>query len=168
MKRCPKCSRNFPDDNQKFCTIDGGLLVAADKPFDPNATIQGTTSRSAARSAEAAEQSTTGFRTNDRDAIDRSYGGVAKADWSNRYADVGKFASTAATATTAAASASCRHQPAAAVALPPALPCAAASAAQPPVAVPPPKKKSKLPLILGILALLLILGAGAPWPHSSL
>ena len=40
MKRCPKCSRAFPDDNQKFCTIDGGLLVAGDKPFDPNATIQ--------------------------------------------------------------------------------------------------------------------------------
>ncbi len=42
MKRCPKCSRTFPDDNQKFCTIDGGLLVAGDKPFDPNATIQST------------------------------------------------------------------------------------------------------------------------------
>src|SRR3977135_3842039 len=42
MKRCPKCNRSFPDDNQKFCTIDGGLLVTADKPFDPNATIQGS------------------------------------------------------------------------------------------------------------------------------
>src|SRR5882724_3122114 len=41
MKRCPKCGRSFPDENQKFCTIDGGLLVAAEKPFDPNATIQG-------------------------------------------------------------------------------------------------------------------------------
>ena len=40
MKRCPKCNRAFPDDNQKFCTIDGGLLVVADKSFDPNATIQ--------------------------------------------------------------------------------------------------------------------------------
>src|SRR5436190_6240121 len=39
MKRCPKCNRSFPDDNQKFCTVDGGLLVTADKPFDPNATI---------------------------------------------------------------------------------------------------------------------------------
>src|SRR5262245_29925392 len=41
MKRCPKCNRSFPDDNQKFCTIDGGLLVTAEKAFDPNATIQG-------------------------------------------------------------------------------------------------------------------------------
>jgi len=45
MKRCPKCSRSFPDENQKFCTIDGGLLVIADKPFDPNATIQGPARR---------------------------------------------------------------------------------------------------------------------------
>src|ERR1044071_8466281 len=44
MKRCPKCNRSFPDDNQKFCTIDGGLLVAdTEKSFDPNATMQGVT-----------------------------------------------------------------------------------------------------------------------------
>ena len=42
MKRCPKCNRTFPDDNQKFCTVDGGLLVSGDQPFDPNATIQGS------------------------------------------------------------------------------------------------------------------------------
>src|ERR1044071_7538007 len=41
MKRCPKCSRTYPEDNQKFCTVDGGLLVSP--TFDPNATIQGTT-----------------------------------------------------------------------------------------------------------------------------
>src|SRR5882762_11089839 len=46
MKRCPKCSRTYPDDNQKFCTVDGGLLVAGDKPFDPNATIQGSANMS--------------------------------------------------------------------------------------------------------------------------
>jgi hypothetical protein len=39
MKRCPKCNRSFPDDNQKFCTIDGGLLLSAEQAFDPNATI---------------------------------------------------------------------------------------------------------------------------------
>ncbi len=26
MKRCPKCNRTYPDDNQKFCTVDGGRL----------------------------------------------------------------------------------------------------------------------------------------------
>jgi hypothetical protein len=42
MKRCPKCHRTYADNAQKFCTHDGGLLVAEDLPtvnFDPNATI---------------------------------------------------------------------------------------------------------------------------------
>lgn len=30
MKRCPKCSRTYQDDNQKFCTVDGGRLESAD------------------------------------------------------------------------------------------------------------------------------------------
>jgi hypothetical protein len=29
MKRCPKCSRTYADDNQKFCTVDGGRLETA-------------------------------------------------------------------------------------------------------------------------------------------
>jgi hypothetical protein len=41
MKRCPKCNRTFPDENQKFCTFDGGLLIAA-PAFDPNITIRAT------------------------------------------------------------------------------------------------------------------------------
>ena len=44
MKRCPKCSRTFPDDSQKFCTVDGGLLLSSEQDFDPNATIQGSAS----------------------------------------------------------------------------------------------------------------------------
>ena len=42
MKRCPKCNRTYPDDNQKFCTLDGSSLVSADQGFDPNATILST------------------------------------------------------------------------------------------------------------------------------
>jgi hypothetical protein len=30
MKRCPKCNRSYTTDTQKFCTQDGGLLVAVD------------------------------------------------------------------------------------------------------------------------------------------
>src|SRR5688572_25147154 len=41
MKRCPKCSRTFPDESQKFCTVDGGLLIS-DPVFDPNLTIRAT------------------------------------------------------------------------------------------------------------------------------
>lgn len=41
MKTCPKCNRTFPDEGQKFCTFDGGLLIAP-QPFDPNATMRAT------------------------------------------------------------------------------------------------------------------------------
>src|SRR6266498_5977023 len=30
MKRCPKCNRSYATDTQRFCTHDGGLLVAVD------------------------------------------------------------------------------------------------------------------------------------------
>ena len=42
MKSCPKCNRTFPDEGQKFCTFDGGLLIAPQTTFDPNATIRAT------------------------------------------------------------------------------------------------------------------------------
>jgi hypothetical protein len=41
MKSCPKCNRTFPDEGQKFCTFDGGLLIAPQN-FDGNATIRAT------------------------------------------------------------------------------------------------------------------------------
>src|ERR1044072_690134 len=41
MKSCPKCNRTFPDEGQKFCTFDGGLLIEPQK-FDPNATMRAT------------------------------------------------------------------------------------------------------------------------------
>ncbi|HEX7330515.1 MAG TPA: hypothetical protein VF290_03395 [Pyrinomonadaceae bacterium] len=41
MKSCPKCNRTFPDEGQKFCTFDGGLLIAP-QTVDPNATIRAT------------------------------------------------------------------------------------------------------------------------------
>ena len=42
MKSCPKCNRTFPDEGQKFCTFDGGLLIAP-QTYDPNVTIRGNT-----------------------------------------------------------------------------------------------------------------------------
>lgn len=41
MKTCPKCNRTYPDEGQKFCTFDGGLLIAP-QTFDPNATMRAT------------------------------------------------------------------------------------------------------------------------------
>jgi len=51
MKSCPKCNRTFPDEGQKFCTFDGGLLIAP-QTFDPNATIRATSMDLNATTAE--------------------------------------------------------------------------------------------------------------------
>lgn len=43
MKRCPSCDRTYQDDNQKFCTHDGGRLVfdsQAPTSLDLNATLR--------------------------------------------------------------------------------------------------------------------------------
>ena len=54
MKSCPKCNRTFPDDGQKFCTFDGGLLIAPPPPpFDPNATVKATSAELAAMTEKA-------------------------------------------------------------------------------------------------------------------
>src|SRR2546428_10880440 len=43
MKRCQKCSRTFPDETQKFCTFDGGLLMHDQPaPVDPNLSVRAT------------------------------------------------------------------------------------------------------------------------------
>src|SRR6185369_11845243 len=51
MKSCPKCNRTFPDAGQKFCTFDGGLLIAP-QTFDPNMTIRQTTGEIAPPASE--------------------------------------------------------------------------------------------------------------------
>lgn len=167
MKRCPKCNRTFPDDNQKFCTSDGGLLVTADKPFDPNATIQG--SANLAVPVKPAADKPVSSRPPD-------FGATIATPSSAPTAVLPK--KTGPTGSVTAANLHQQQQPQAPppppVAPPPpptrtaALPQAqraplprAQSAPLPGVAGAPPNKKSKLPLILGILAILLVLGVGA-------
>lgn len=146
MKRCAKCNRTYPDDNQKFCTFDGGLL-AADQPFDPNVTVQGLSA------PPTAEKPTT------RDLPDPN-ATVA----SSRTAPTEVFHKE--TGPTGGATVfEPRPTP------PPQKPSAplpqASQSAPLPVTSPAtssaaaPAKKSKLPMILGILALLLVLGVGA-------
>jgi hypothetical protein len=132
MKRCPKCNRSFPEESQKFCTVDGGLLIA-EPNFDPNATMRATSadlglptetlSREAATSRKLPPQMA--------DTI------LAPAPTS-KPADETKPTSAP---------------------LPPA-PQPSPAAPTPTTGSLPAKKKSKLPLILGILAVLLILGIG--------
>ncbi len=171
MKRCPKCSRAFPDDNQKFCTIDGGLLVAGDKPFDPNATIQSSAAPPAGPPASdpphdwdetiAASAPTVVFPKQT---------GPTGLPTSSNLPQPQTPAPSAPVAPPVvprpASSASVPQTPSKPTTPPPAksapLPAAQRAPALPAAGVPPvAKKKSKLPLILGILALLLIIGAGA-------
>lgn len=152
MKRCQKCNRSYPDENQKFCTSDGGLLVSADQAFDPNATIQSTAPNMGFPTASQDE-------TVDLNATIASSSDVETAVLQRKTGPTG--------------SQTFSHQPSAP------LPPQASQPPQPPQAQLPPqqqsaplppvppgptapvKKKSKLPLILGVLALLLVLGVGA-------
>jgi hypothetical protein len=168
MKRCPKCSRTFPDDNQKFCTIDGGLLVTADKPFDPNATIQSASSNVVPTAQPPASTPIPDF--GETIATSSSAPTVVFPK------DTGPTGSpTAANLHQQKQQSSAAKPPAAAPPPPPAaMPpqtlatpkVKAAPLPQPPISQLPPvasmpaEKKSKLPLILGILAILLILGVG--------
>lgn len=143
MKRCPKCSRTYPDDNQKFCTIDGGLLVNASQAFDPNATIASSRPLGEMPSDESVKDelrdlaATIAFTAASTGGVSRPTGPTG----SETVYDLGAQ----------------RPTPPPTPQTPPpvtASPSAAVSAA-------PPAKKSKLPLILGILLLLLLMGAGA-------
>lgn len=161
MKRCPKCNHTYPDDTQKFCTLDGGLLVAGDKPFDPNATIQG--SANLAMPVEPPPESPASSRPQDFNATIASTAPTAVLP--KKTGPTGSVTSSnlpppPPSAPTVALNASMPPT----ASMPPSAPSAPLpqpSGALPPVAVAPPKKKSKLPLILGGVALLLILGAGA-------
>jgi hypothetical protein len=127
MKRCPKCNRTFPEDSQKFCTVDGGLLIT-EPNFDPNATIRAT-------SADLGI-SPEGY-ANEHAATSRKLPDMAQTIAAPRPTSptVGKTSAD----------------------LPPlSEPVAEAAAATGSLAAA--KKKSKLPLILGIVAVLLILG----------
>jgi hypothetical protein len=164
MKRCPKCSRSFPDDNQKFCTIDGGLLVTADKPFDPNATIQ----------AKVPDRVPPVADTNEPPDFEATILSSSSAPTVVFPKDTGPTGSStaanlhqrqppAAPTKVLPPSSSAPPRPAPGTSVPPlqssSLP-PTQRAPLPPVATAPAKKKSKLPLVLGILAILIVLGIG--------
>ena len=139
MKRCPKCNRSYPDDNQKFCTIDGGLLITANQAFDPNATIASSRPLGDLPSDESVKDelrdlaATIAYTAASTGSVQRPTGPTG----SETVYDLGA-----------------RHPS------PPQTPPVTASP-QPAAASAPPIKKSKVPLIVGILLLLLLLGAGA-------
>jgi hypothetical protein len=151
MKRCPKCSRTYPDDNQKFCTLDGGLLLSTEQAFDPNATIQiSSTHRGSPPSPSPRDKSGAPRDPNETIALSSlaptvSFGKETGPTGRKETGPTGPsdFAETPlAPATTAPAP---RSQSGTSAGVP----------------LAPPGKKSKLPLILGILFLLLVLAVGA-------
>jgi hypothetical protein len=163
MKRCPKCNHTYPDDNQKFCTVDGGLLVTADKPFDPSATIQ--SSANLALPVEPPPETPASSRPQDFGATIATSSSAPTAVLPRKTGPTGSV--TSSNLPQPAPQQTPPPSPTPTVpqtSMPPAAPAPPLPQAQgglPPVAGAPPKKKSKLPLILGILALLFVFGASA-------
>jgi len=165
MKRCPKCNRTFPDENQKFCTFDGGLLISQPS-FDPNVTIRAT-----AADVDLQTESHPQTPPLSPDALDRGNASTSRdlPDFDETIAASAPTAffprSTSQSGNPTSADLSQGTPP------PPAAPTlmasqSAATVAAPPRSAPPtaaevPTKKSKLPWILGTVLLLLILGTGA-------
>jgi hypothetical protein len=176
MKSCPKCNRTFPDEGQKFCTFDGGLLIAP-QTFDPNATIRATSIDLNAPS----ERPTSRDLPDPNATIIENYPATVALP-RNTGPNTGPTGTTQNTSD---------------IARPPAVPPPAPPPPPPPVAATPPppppverhvtaevpaiqpapgvqapapsaplpppaaKKKSKLPLIIGLLVAFLLLGGGA-------
>lgn len=181
MKRCPKCNRTFPDDNQKFCTIDGGLLVVSDKPFDPNATIQSVSipplpPPGAPRENPSAPQPDFGAtiatpssaptvvfpkKTGPTGSVTAANLHQQQQPQSQPPAPPAPQLPTAAPLPPLDRTVALPKAPSAPLPKPSSAPLPQTPSAPLPAGIVAPKKKSKLPLILGILAILLILFAGA-------
>ena len=144
MKRCPKCNRTYPDDNQKFCTVDGGLLLSSEHVFDPNATIQIPSPPYPGTTPSQPLRDTPRDSSNLGETVALYPPPVPTSDISRQTGPLTPPQPASMAPTTA---------------LPPRPQNAAAAAAASPSA--PPAPKSKMPLILGIVLLLLVLGVGA-------
>jgi len=187
MKRCPKCNRTYTTDTQKFCTHDGGILegmemghetvridppaVSQDAPtqaisaelrseiagqFDPFKTViagpQGTVSQRPLDTQDISSPA----KTMAPGAQTRPEPPAATEQVSQSPPPSVAPPTPAQTSPTAPTMALTGSGPIAAPAPPPQV----AQTPQSPAALAP-KKKSKLPWVLGILAVLMVLGGGA-------
>src|SRR2546421_7111449 len=167
MKQCPACNRTYANDKQKFCTQDGTVLVDAHSA----SAGQGETVR--IDSAELDDEITK--------AISQGLPRTTGSGFDPYKTTVSSPAETSAVPTPKTESVAPQAQatspsppPIASVPLPTVVPSDQAPAAAAPVAPQPAassaaavasssgpaKKRSRLPLILGILVVLLLLGAG--------
>jgi hypothetical protein len=175
MKSCPKCNRTFPDEGQKFCTFDGGLLIAP-QTFDPNATIRQTSidlnaSSERPTSRDLPDPNATIIENYPATvALPRTTGPTTGPTQTPNTADISRAQAQAAPPTPPPAP---PVTPAPPPAPPPVVespqvtagqappPVVAAQAPSAPLPPGPAKKKSKLPLIIGGVLLFLLLGGGA-------
>ena len=178
MKSCPKCNRTFPDEGQKFCTFDGGLLIAP-QTFDPKATI-----RASASDLAGVENPTSRDLPDPSATIaDSSFGATIALPRNTgptgppNTADFGRTAGGASepppseipsqdqTIALPAPPPPPTQPPPPITEQPPVAAAAAEVATAGPApttgAVAPAKKKSKMPLIIAGVLLVLFLGAGA-------
>ena len=178
MKSCPKCNRTFPDEGQKFCTFDGGLLIAPPPAFDPNATIRATSAEITAMSEKATSRDLP-----DPNATIAESSFASTVALPRNTAPTGPPPNTAGFGNAAPATPQPPPPPPPAysqdqtIALPspvvtpqppppqvsptPSTPLPAPPTAAPTVAAGAPKKKSKLPWIIVGVLLFLLLGGGA-------
>ena len=168
MKSCPKCNRTFPDEGQKFCTFDGGLLIAP-QTFDPNATIRATSMDLNA----AAERPTSRDLPDPNATIIENYPATVALPRNTgptapSTADISKPPATTPPAPGPPTPPPPPQQPTEAttleVPLPPPQPVVQTPAAPAPSApLPPPpaaQKKSKMPWIIAGVLLFLLIGGG--------
>ena len=179
MKSCPKCNRTFPDEGQKFCTFDGGLLIAPPPPaFDPNATIKATSADLTAMSEKATSRDLP-----DPNATIAESSFASTVALPRNTAPTGPPPNTAGFGSAAPATPQPSPPPPPAnsqeqtIALPspgvtpppvtpqappaPSIPLPPPQTPAPAVAAAAPKKKSKLPWIVVGVLLFLLLGGGA-------
>jgi hypothetical protein len=169
MKSCPKCNRTFPDEGQKFCTFDGGLLIAP-QTFDPNATIRAT----------SVDLNATAERPTSRDLPDpnatiiENYPATVALPRTTgptrpNTSDIAKPPATTPPVPPPPPPATPPPPPppptelgatTAEVPIPPAAPVAPASAPSAPLPAPAAQKKSKTPYIIAGILLFLLIGAG--------
>jgi hypothetical protein len=187
MRRCPKCNRTYSTDTQKFCTHDGGLLFTVQEEltetvqFDSSkvrdAVAKPTTRDLSEQQAAAFDPEATvvssGVNDGTQQVKARDTGSLEPPSQTQYYGAPPSQPSTGPVAPPPVTPSGPVPPPQTSAPLPPPQQASgpippppqaqAAAAAHPSQPLPPvaQKKKSKLPLVIGLLAVLLIFFVGA-------
>jgi hypothetical protein len=179
MKRCPKCNRTYTTDTQKFCTHDGGILVMVESPQADTIRIDSSQldapTRAISRELVPEAEKFDPYKTTIGQAPPTAATSEPRARITQDLTPVVPPPPPEATAPLPPSDSGTLRSLPPTQSQPPAgsAPIATSSPLPPPSAQAPPasqdaltktiaasapKKKSKLPWVLGILAVLLVLG----------